>query len=145
MRCSYSLLVTDAKQLRQILAESPRNCALLWHSHCVSIKGRSDRNGRGEQAMVSAIEIDYPPEATLGDQRLRGAAAKIRMEPPPASPSTDELRREIARLAYELYLKHGRLPEHDLEDWLMAESIVCSRLARCENPVGDQNDGQEAE
>ena len=94
--------------------------------------------------MVNANEIDYPPEATLGDQRLRGAG-KIRFEPPVASPSTVELRREIARLAYELYLRHGRLPGHDLEDWLTAESIVYSRLARCEKPVGDQNDGQEAE
>jgi len=95
--------------------------------------------------MANANEIDYPPEATLGDQRLRRAAGKFRFEPPVASPSTVELRREIARLAYELYLRHGRLPGHDLEDWLAAESIVYSRLARCEKPVGDQNDGQEAE
>ncbi len=95
--------------------------------------------------MANANEIDYPPEATLGDQRLRGAAGKIRMEPPVDSPSAIELRREIARLAYELYLRHGRLPGHDLEDWLTAEALVYSRLARYEKPVGDQNDGQEAE
>lgn len=95
--------------------------------------------------MADVNEIDYPPEATLGDQRLRQAAGKIRFEPPLPSPSTVELRREIARLAYELYLKHGRLTGHDLEDWLTAEAIVYSRLACCEKPVGDQNDGQEAE
>lgn len=95
--------------------------------------------------MTNANEIDYPPEATLGDQRLRRATGKIRFEPPAASPSTVELRREIARLAYELYLRHGRLPGHDLEDWLTAESIVYSRLACCEKPVGDHTDGQEAE
>ena len=95
--------------------------------------------------MANANEIDYPPEATLGDQRLRRTAGKIRFEPPVASPSTVELRREIARLAYELYLRHGRLPGHDLEDWLTAEALVYSRLACCEKPVGDQNDGQEAE
>ncbi|HJX11150.1 MAG TPA: DUF2934 domain-containing protein [Candidatus Binatia bacterium] len=95
--------------------------------------------------MANANEIDYPPEATLGDQRLRQAAGKFRFEPPGASPSTVELRREIARLAYELYLKHGRLPGHDVEDWLTAESIVYSRLARREKPVGDHTDGKEAE
>jgi DUF2934 family protein len=95
--------------------------------------------------MANANEIDYPPEATLGDQRLRHAAREFRFEPPAASPSTVELRREIAGLAYELYLRHGRLPGHDLEDWLTAESIVYSRLARFEKPVEDQDDGQEAE
>jgi hypothetical protein len=95
--------------------------------------------------MANANEIDYPPEATLGDQRLRQAAGIFRFKPPAASPSTIELRREIARLAYELYLRHGRLPGRDLEDWLTAESIVYSRLACCEEPVGDQNDGEEAE
>jgi hypothetical protein len=95
--------------------------------------------------MANLNEIDYPPEATLGDQRLRQSAGIFRFKPPVASPSTVELRREIARLAYELYLRHGRLPGHDLEDWLAAESIVYSRLARCEKPVGDHNDGQEAE
>lgn len=95
--------------------------------------------------MANANEIDYPPEATLGDQRLRHAAGNFRIEPPGASPSTEELRREIARLAYELYLRHGRLPGHDVEDWLTAESIVYSRLAGCEKSFGDWNDGQEAE
>lgn len=95
--------------------------------------------------MASANEIGYPPEATLGDQRLRRAAGKFRFEPPGASPSTVELRREIARLAYELYLRHGKLPGHDLEDWLAAEAIVYSRLAGREKPVGDRTDGKEAE
>ena len=95
--------------------------------------------------MANANEIDYPPEATLGDQRLRQTAGKFRFEPSEASPSTVELRREIARLAYELYLKHGRLPGHDVEDWLTAESIIYSRLARCEKLVGDHNSGKEAE
>jgi hypothetical protein len=95
--------------------------------------------------MANANEIDYPPEATLGDQRLRQAAGKFRIEPPGASPSTVELHREIARLAYELYLRHGKLSGHDVEDWLTAEALVYSRLAGCEKPVGDQNDGQEAD
>ena len=56
-----------------------------------------------------------------------------------------ELRREIARLAYELYLRHGRVPGHDVEDWLTAEALIHSRLARREKPVGDHIDGKEAE
>ena len=95
--------------------------------------------------MANANEIDYPPEATLGDQRLRQAAGQFRFEPAGASPSSVELRREIARLAYELYLRHGRRPGGDVEDWLTAESIVYSRLAPGENPAGDDDDGEEAE
>ncbi|MBI2364630.1 MAG: DUF2934 domain-containing protein [Deltaproteobacteria bacterium] len=95
--------------------------------------------------MANANEIDYPPEATLGDQRLRQTAGKFRFEPSEASPSIVELRREIARLAYELYLKHGRLPGHDVEDWLTAEALVYSRLAQGGKPVGDHTDGEEAE
>ncbi len=95
--------------------------------------------------MANANEIEYPPEATLGDQRLRQAAGIFRFKPPGASPSTVELHREIAQLAYELYLRHGRVPGHDVEDWLTAEAIVYSRLARCEKLVGDQNDDKEAE
>ncbi len=93
--------------------------------------------------MANANGTDYPPEATLGDQRLRRAAGKIRFEPPAASPSIVELRREIARLAYELYLRHGRLPGHDVEDWLTAEALVYSRLAQRGKSVGDHNDGKQ--
>ena len=95
--------------------------------------------------MANANEIDYPPEATLGDQRLRRAAGKIRYEPPFASPSTVELRREIERLAYELYLRHGRRPGGDVEDWLAAEALIYSRLAQREKPLGDYSNGEEAE
>src|SRR4030067_824326 len=109
------------------------------------MNGRIDRNSCGEQVMANTNEFDYPPEAPLGDQRRRRAAGKIRFEPPAASPSTVELRREIARLAYELYLRHGRLPGHDVEDWLTAAALVYSRLARRGKPVGDHTDGKEAE
>ena len=95
--------------------------------------------------MANTNEIDYPPEATLGDQRLRRVAGKFRFEPPGVSPSTVELRREIERLAYELYLRHGRRPGGDVEDWLTAEAIVCSHLAQREKPLGDDDDGTEAE
>ncbi len=36
---------------------------------------------------------------------------------------------EIARVAYDLYLKRGKVNGHDLEDWLEAERIVTARHA----------------
>ena len=95
--------------------------------------------------MAITNEIDYPPEATVGDQRLRGLWDEKRFELAPASPSTNELRREIARLAYELYLRRGRVNGRDLEDWLKAEAIVASRVAQREKPAGDHGNGEETE
>ena len=37
-----------------------------------------------------------------------------------------EFDREVARVAYELYVKSGRIEGHDLENWLEAEKIVLS-------------------
>lgn len=34
---------------------------------------------------------------------------------------------EIAKVAYELYEKSGRVPGRDLENWLEAEKIVMAR------------------
>ncbi len=31
---------------------------------------------------------------------------------------------EVARVAYDLYEKRGRIHGHDMEDWLKAETIV---------------------
>lgn len=39
------------------------------------------------------------------------------------------LHEEIAKLAYELYEKSGRLEGRDLENWCEAERIVLARLA----------------
>lgn len=95
--------------------------------------------------MAIANEIDYPPEATVGDQRLRGLWDRSRIEPAAASPSTGELRQEIARLAYELYLRRGRVNGRDLEDWLRAEAIVAFRTAQREKRAGELCDGEETE
>lgn len=48
------------------------------------------------------------------------------------------LQEEIARVAYELYLKRGCVHGHDLDDWLEAERIVLSRYAgqEIEEPEG---------
>lgn len=39
-----------------------------------------------------------------------------------------DLRSEIQRVAYEIYLEHGSLPGHQTEDWLAAEEIILSRI-----------------
>lgn len=39
------------------------------------------------------------------------------------------LHEEIAKVAYELYLKRGCVHGHDLDDWLEAERIVLARQA----------------
>ena len=40
---------------------------------------------------------------------------------------------EVARVAYELYERRGRMDGHDLEDWLRAEAIVRQRQAARSN------------
>jgi hypothetical protein len=42
-----------------------------------------------------------------------------------AGPIVD--REEIAKAAYQLYLKRGRIDGHDLEDWIKAEAILRDR------------------
>ena len=39
-------------------------------------------------------------------------------------PSEEEVREQVARRAYELYLARGREPGHDVEDWLQAEAEI---------------------
>lgn len=44
-----------------------------------------------------------------------------------------EMRHEIKKLAYELFEKNGRIHGHELEHWIEAERIVCSRHASAGN------------
>jgi|ERR1041385_5098892 hypothetical protein len=44
---------------------------------------------------------------------------------PDEAPSRDQ----IARLAYQLYLEHGRRDGHDVEDWLSAEQLLKERAS----------------
>ena len=37
---------------------------------------------------------------------------------------SEELRKKIAGRAYEIYERRGRVPNHDVDDWLEAESQV---------------------
>jgi hypothetical protein len=48
----------------------------------------------------------------------------------PAEPtiSDQEVRRRIAKKAYELYERRGRVPGREVEDWLEAERMVMAEL-----------------
>jgi len=95
--------------------------------------------------MANLHEVDYPAEATVGDQRLRQVRAKIGSKLIRLPSSAAAAHRKIALLAYEFYLRRGKIHGHDLEDWLAAEAIVLSRLTRAERPTGDHANGKEAE
>jgi len=47
--------------------------------------------------------------------------APITLEDPQDS---EDLRKRIAGRAYEIYERRGRVPNHDVDDWLDAESQV---------------------
>ena len=44
----------------------------------------------------------------------------------PSSPEAAD-REAVLRLAYELYVRRGCEPWHDVEDWLMAEQILIEK------------------
>jgi len=95
--------------------------------------------------MANLHEVDYPAEATVGDQRLRQVRAKIGSKLIRLPPSPAATRRLISFLAYDFYLRRGEVHGHDVEDWLAAEAIVLSRTRRGEKPAGDHADGKETE
>jgi hypothetical protein len=41
----------------------------------------------------------------------------------------NEIREQIAKVAYEIYEKSGRAAGRDIHNWLMAEKVVLSRQA----------------
>jgi DUF2934 family protein len=46
---------------------------------------------------------------------------------PPGTPATrpeESLRQKIAEKAYEIFLRRGQAPGHDVEDWLEAERLL---------------------
>ena len=47
---------------------------------------------------------------------------------PPSPAAIDK--EAVIRLAYELYLRRGGEPGHDVEDWLMAERMLIERQKR---------------
>ena len=88
-------------------------------------------------------ELEYPPEDTLGDQWRRGAMSEWQRLLADSSLGAVTFHDRVSRLAYQLYLRRGKVPGHDLDDWFAAERIVLSRLAHTKNPAGDQFNGKE--
>lgn len=93
--------------------------------------------------MANSNEVEYPPEATVGDQWLRGEARESKGELTRPSLSLAGLHQRISQVAYELYLRGGKLPGRDLDDWLAAESIVLSQLTQTKQGTGEHPNGEE--
>jgi hypothetical protein len=54
----------------------------------------------------------------------------------PADPgNVAPLRQRIAEVAYDLYLRRGRVPGHEMEDWLEAERRVRAQSAAPVKPA----------
>ena len=88
-------------------------------------------------------EFEYPPEDTLGDQWRRGATREWQKRLADSSGAGVSFHDRVSRLAYQFYLRRGKVPGHDLDDWFAAERILLSRLAHIQNPTGDQFNGEE--
>ncbi len=96
----------------------------------------------GKRMIEDDNGLDYLPEDTLGDQWRRNSMALWETLLADASFSAASLHDRIAQLAYQFYLRRGRVVGHDLDDWFIAERIVLSRLAQAKNQPGDQLDGK---
>ena len=81
-----------------------------------------------EAIMANSNEIEYPNEATIGDQWRRELTTEEQGKL--ALSFVPDLHHLISDVAYDLYLRRGKLPGHDREDWLEAENMVLSRLAK---------------
>jgi hypothetical protein len=76
---------------------------------------------------MAADEIDYPPEATIGDQWLREPLRPFR-QARRRSMTFAELHGRIAEVAYQLFVRQGHRHGHDLDHWLEAENLIRSHL-----------------
>jgi hypothetical protein len=88
-------------------------------------------------------DLEYPPEDTVGDQWLRSATGESRELLIDSSVSEVSLHDRVSRLAYQFYLRRGKVAGHDLNDWFAAERVVLARLARTKTSPGDQFNGKE--
>ncbi|HEX9146938.1 MAG TPA: DUF2934 domain-containing protein, partial [Candidatus Binatia bacterium] len=82
-------------------------------------------------------EVEYPTEATVGDQWLR--SFEIHSEELLAqSLSSADLHPRISKVAYDLYLNRGGVHGHDLDDWLVAERIVLFQLSQKKRKAAEE-------
>lgn len=70
-------------------------------------------------------DVEYPPEDTLGDQWRRGRTDEWEMLLSNSSVEVEaSLHDRVSRLAYQFYVRRGKVPGHDLDDWFAAERII---------------------
>ena len=93
--------------------------------------------------MANTNAVDYPAEATIGDQWARGSAERSQELIVKSQLARVELHQRISKLAYDFYLRLGKLHGHDLEDWLAAETVVLSQLTGLAKRTGDHENGEE--
>jgi hypothetical protein len=93
-------------------------------------------------SLANSNESEYPPEDTLGDQSLRRSEPDIKglwiLSPREGAEWYDR----VSRLAYEFYVRRGKQPGHDLDDWLTAERIVLSQTPYHRHEDGDGSDAK---
>jgi hypothetical protein len=87
-------------------------------------------------------DSEYPPEDTLGDQALRRWEADAKRAWTLAPRCRGEWYDRVSRLAYELYLRRGKDPGRDLEDWFAAERMVLSEIAYHGRESGEESNGK---
>jgi Protein of unknown function (DUF2934) len=57
--------------------------------------------------------------------------------------SPAELHQRISQLAYQFYLRRGKVDGYDLDDWLMAERAVLNRFTDIRLELGEPSNGEE--
>jgi hypothetical protein len=93
--------------------------------------------------MENLLDNEYPPEATVGDQWQRGEIENFAQALDLYSTASIELRQRISQLAYQFYLRRGKVDGYDLDDWLMAEREVLNRFTDIRLELGEPTDGEE--
>lgn len=86
--------------------------------------------------MPNSNDVEYPAEATVGNQRLRGFERQSD-ELAAQSLSSADLHRRISKVAYDLYLRRGSVHGRDLDDWFAAELIVLFQLSQKKTQAGE--------
>jgi len=66
--------------------------------------------------MAERVDNEYPPEATIGDQRLRKDRGKIAEVVSIPSVSAAKLHKSVSRRVYHLYLRRRKFHDHKLAD-----------------------------
>ena len=91
-------------------------------------------------------EIEYPPEATIGDQCLRIPWKRSeRVSCAPRSSTPADLHSRIAEAAYKLFVREGCCQGQALDHWLQSEKMILSQLIDQEKRTGEYSDGKENE